>query len=341
MRRTRGIAFGLATAVMAVALGAWLLVNSQKPTLRGNSSVAGHDDSKRADGVDRKGASAAKGSPPSTRGATSGPGASISGTFSGTQSQPPAAHVDPAPGANRRSLLQPTQSGMLFPDTEVGRALQRHLENILAAGRGSEERYKASLAYLRAHAGEALPALDRAYDALPASERLARQGVVETIADLGTHASEPTLTKVAVAPLPAFDNKLDPESYFQREEGSIRYTALEGLRDLARRGNEHAEDTLRGLIVSGPPTLKQEAVAMYLDAGPDSRSRQAEAAALLPPEERWMVSKVVARGGEDIPEQKPDTSGRPKHEGETHSNEKTPPAQATASPAPGATPPPK
>jgi hypothetical protein len=227
-------------------------------------------------------------------------------------------HDSKPPTAQPSQANGPAPEDALFDHTPVGRMLADYFTQLFRLGPDAEKRAKELLEKLKQNPTEAVAKLDELYRKLPPDAHTLRETTVQTLSDLGSHEALESLNSVLQDDLPFHQGNGDPHAEgFSPDEGRVRFAALEGLEGLAMQGNGDAEAALEEMMVNGHPTLRHQAVVAYVHAGPDPRSRQAAAAALLHEEDRWMVNTVVM-SDPDMPEFSPEipagtqVSNRPK-----------------------------
>lgn len=227
----------------------------------------------------------------------------------------------------------------LFDDSPMGRKLAEYINSLNDVGPEADRRLAKLLKELQANPTEAVRLLGDQYRRLPPEQYSLRESVTQTLSDVASHESVQQLAEILKAPLELTKGRADVHANgYSAQEGMVRYAALEGLESLAGMGDSAAEKILADVMVNGNPTMRQQATVAYVQAGPDPRSRMAQAASLLPEGDRWMVNTTVIRTP-DMPEYSPEDPGSPTHPDQpSGQTEKAPPAAATgdsAGPAPG------
>jgi hypothetical protein len=216
------------------------------------------------------------------------------------------AGAPPAP----RVAGDPPASDAFAPTSEAARAMNAFLH---ADGNGDAEAARSALARMREHRAEALKVLEDAYWAARAASapEIEKEMLLTLATELQSHQAAPLFIEALKEPIREPPADGDGEDDMLLAQAMSRYAALEGLRDLTLRGNREAEGALLDTIRSGHRMLVQEAVSLYIDAGPDRRSRQATAARALPPESHHMLHTVNVERLDDMPPLPvPETLGR-------------------------------
>lgn len=214
-----------------------------------------------------------------------------------TPAAPPAAPTSPS--APARFGDSPAPYPVFAPTSEAARALNGYFE--ADASMNPADRM-AALERLLRNRHEALKLLETAYHAARSAPEVTKEGLVNAVIDLQTHDAEPLLSEILREPIREPQLTAGAENSEVGMQAVVRAAAMEGLRDLARRGNRAAEQDLMDAIVDGHPALLPEAVAMYLEAGPDLRARQARLAALLPADAQYLIHRINITHAEDLPE---------------------------------------
>ena len=169
-----------------------------------------------------------------------------------------------------------TQSGEHFPDTPVGRALNKHLLILVDVSEGADERKERSLDELRKNAKASSQALLAAYHKAAPNDYFGRWLISLTLADLKTNEAYSGLTEIAKSDIPSGLKDNDLEGSALANESAIRQNAADGLAQLARAGNAAAEKDLLSLAAkppSGDDAVRTVAIKGYLAAGRDADAR--------------------------------------------------------------------
>ena len=155
-----------------------------------------------------------------------------------------------------------------YPDTATGHAIESAMYAAHGVGPKAAENYQTALTELRKHATEAAPMLDQAFDLVPDEVAIERHQITHTLAALKSHAAESALERIAALPLPepaadAASKHREPD--FENEV-MIRYAAIDGLRDLALRGNARALKSLEDLVNQSAPGIRGYALQAHTES---------------------------------------------------------------------------
>jgi hypothetical protein len=125
------------------------------------------------------------------------------------------------------------RDGLPFPDSDAGRAVESHLEAMLAMGPDAETNYQASLGALRARGAEAIMAILDTYNEADEALYSERAALVETLTELRKPEARNALLAIANEALP--ERVLGPDDTISaiEQEAIIRMTAIRGLGHLA------------------------------------------------------------------------------------------------------------
>ena len=156
---------------------------------------------------------------------------------------------DKAPDADGQVDVDITpRPGLVFPDTDAGRAVASHLETMLAIGPDAENNYQASLQALREKPGESVTAIVETYEEADKALYFERAILVETLAELRVAQARDPLLRITNAKLPERQPLPDDTYGPIQQETIVRMTAIRGLGNLAfeddvaaRRLGVHAE----------------------------------------------------------------------------------------------------
>jgi HEAT repeat protein len=202
-------------------------------------------------------------------------------------------------GVDRVSLAPVTpSSGEHFPDTPVGRALDKHLLILVDINPGADDRKQRSLEDLRRHAKEASQALLDAYHGADPADSFGRWLISLTLGELKTNEGYPGLREIATSANPAGLKDSDREGSALTNESAIRQNAAGGLAGLARAGNTEAEKDLLSLALSPPSgddAVRTVAIKGYLAAGTDYEARVQTLMAQLPRRYHDVVTLTVSQ----------------------------------------------
>lgn len=195
-------------------------------------------------------------------------------------------------------------SGERFPDTPVGRALDKHLLVLVDVSPGADDRKQRSLAELRTHAKEASQALLDTYHRADPADTFGRWLLSLTLWELRTDDGYPGLQEIAHSATPAGLKDNDLEGSALAQESAIRQNAAEGLAALARAGNTAAEADLLSLALrppSGDDAVRTVAIKGYLAAGNDYAARVQTLKAQLPSRYHDVVTLTVSQPEAAVP----------------------------------------
>jgi hypothetical protein len=191
-----------------------------------------------------------------------------------------------------------------FPDTSVGRALDRHLLILVDVSPGANDRKARSLEELRNHAKEVSQALLDAYHGADPADSFGRWLISLTLWELKTDEGYPGLREIANSAVPAGLKDNDREGSALSNESAIRQNAAEGLAALARAGNTAAEQDLLSLALSPPSgddAVRTVAIKGYLAAGGDYEARVQTLKAQLPSRYHDVVTLTVSQPEDATP----------------------------------------
>jgi hypothetical protein len=189
-------------------------------------------------------------------------------------------------------------SGEHFPDTPVGRALDKHLLILVDINPGADDRKQRSLVELRSHAKEASQVLLDAYHGANPADTFGRWLISLTLGELQTNDGYLGLTEIANSAIPAGLKDTDREGSALANESAIRQSATAGLAALARAGNTAAEHDLLSLALSPPSgdeAVRTAAIKGYLAAGSDYEARVQTLKAQLPGRYHDVVTLTVSQ----------------------------------------------
>jgi hypothetical protein len=207
-------------------------------------------------------------------------------------------------------------SGEHFPDTPVGRALDKHLLILVDVNPGADDRKQRSLEALRRDPREVSQALLDAYHAADPADHFGRWLISLTLWELESDEGYRGLQEIARSAIPAGLKDNDREGSALANESAIRQNAAEGLAALARAGNAAAERDLLSLALSPPSgddAVRTVAIKGYLAAGSDYQARVQTLKAQLPGRYHDVVTLTVSQPEDASP---PDLlSASPKNKG--------------------------
>lgn len=210
-----------------------------------------------------------------------------------------------ATGPDRAAMASGApRSGEHFPDTPVGRALNKHLLILVDVSPGADDRKRRSLAELRTHAKEASQALLDAYHQADPEDQFGRWLLSLTLWELQTDEGYLGLQEIAHSAIPAGLHDNDREGSALAQESAIRQNAAEGLAALARAGNTAAEQDLLRLALSPPSgddAVRTVAIKGYLAAGNDYATRVQTLKAQLPNRYHDVVTLTVSQPEDAVP----------------------------------------
>jgi len=213
-----------------------------------------------------------------------------------TASQKPVDRAAMAPGA--------PGSGEHFPDTPVGRALDKHLLTLVDVNPGADDRKQRSLEELRKNPKEVSQALLDAYHGADPADQFGRWLISLTLWEVKTDEAYRGLQEIARSAIPAGLKDNDREGSALANESAIRQNAAEGLAALARAGNAEAERDLLGLALdppSGDDAVRTVAIKGYLAAGSDYEARVQTLKSRLPGRYHDVVTLTVSQPEDAAP----------------------------------------
>lgn len=191
-----------------------------------------------------------------------------------------------------------------LPQTPAGQALGEYFAAMAGVGPDAEARYQERLRELRRHAAEAAKLARDVYQATPKGEYYGRQAAVEALSALESHEAAGALAEIAREPIPpGLADSHDDHRLIS--EGTIRFSAIRGLGEIAGAGNEQASLSLREVATGGHPTVQLYAAQVYVEAHGYSREARRETAALLPAEDRLLL-EARPTDAADLPRLDPD-----------------------------------
>jgi hypothetical protein len=210
-----------------------------------------------------------------------------------------------ATGADRASPVSgAASSGERFPDTPVGRALDKHLLILVDVNPGADDRKQRSLEELRRYPKEASQALLDAYHQADPADYFGRWLLSLTLWELKSDEGYRGLQEIANSAIPAGLHDNDREGSALANESAIRQNAAEGLAALARAGNTAAERDLLSLALSPPSgddAVRTVAIKGYLAAGSDYEARVQTLKAQLPSRYHDVVTLTVSQPEDAVP----------------------------------------
>jgi len=176
-----------------------------------------------------------------------------------------------------------------FPDTPVGNMVNNHVGTLVAVGEDAEAKYQASLQQLRSQIPEVVKVIHEAYLKMDTSRYFRRWALVETLRELHSDSTLPILIQIASSLIPP-EKWSDPETSSRDKESHIRVTAVEGIADLAQRGNRSAEQALARFFNHEDLSVRRQAIRGYLSSGQDFRERADYLQKTLPEKDHWLIN---------------------------------------------------
>jgi len=193
-----------------------------------------------------------------------------------------------------------------LPDTPAGQALGRYLIAMFGVGPDAEATYQKTLTALKKFPKEAVELASDVYRSTPKHLYDVRQSAAETLSALKSHESTAPLTEIANEKMPP-PNPSDHEGQQRVSEGSIRFTAIRGLGDLAQTGDQLAATALQQLAAKGDSTVRLFAAQTYVESQGFSReSRQAVAASMSAADRLLLEAKPTPAS--EVPQLEPETN---------------------------------
>ena len=176
------------------------------------------------------------------------------------------------------------EGGRLSP---TGQLLMNFMAAINAAGEDAEDVYKGALEALRGKADEAIIEIARLENCCHQGDYPTRWGLIHAAAELRHHAALPFFRSVVLTPIPP-ERSPDPHSSTVAEETILRTTAVDGVADLARRGDKAAVEALFDFMAVPSISIKRAAVQglLKVEQGESLRGRIEER---LCPEDRFLL----------------------------------------------------
>lgn len=191
-------------------------------------------------------------------------------------------------GASDDSLAEGKHHRSVVAATPNGERLQRLLEAIEGFGDDADEYFEEALEDAKKHRDGVLFEVARAMGDCHDDDYPLRWSLTYAAATIGGKKALPLLVNVAQTPIPE-EKSPDPHSFSSVEEETIiRTTAVDGIADLARDGNEAAEEALFDLVRSPSFSIRRAAVT-GLRSSPRGDDLVDRIADCLPDEERFML----------------------------------------------------
>lgn len=192
-----------------------------------------------------------------------------------------------------------------FPDTPIGNMVNNHMGLLVAVGEDAEEKYQTSLQLLRKKIPEVVKIIYHAYVLIDTTRYFRRWALVETLRELHSDSTVPFLIEIASSPIPE-ERWSDPEASSGDKESNIRVTAVEGIAEMAKRGNQNAEQALIKFFSHDDLSVRRQAIRGYLKVGRDYKERAAYLQQILPEKDHWLINLDVTDPKEvphpDIPD---------------------------------------
>lgn len=193
-----------------------------------------------------------------------------------------------------------------LPDTPAGRALGGYMLAMFGVGPDAEATYQRRLSELKKLPKEAAQLASDVYRNTPKHLYDVRQSAAETLTALKSHESTAPLSEIANEKMPP-SNADDHEGQQRLSEGSIRFTAIRGLGDLAQKGDQAAATTLQQLVEKGDPAVRLFAAQTYAESQGYSREARRVVAANIAPADRLLIEARPTRASE-VPQLEPQTN---------------------------------
>jgi hypothetical protein len=165
--------------------------------------------------------------------------------------------------------------------------LRAALVDMYAVGNDANDRHDQAVDSLRRDPEETIVAIVAAYGGCPAGDYAQRQALVRVAGILGHSGSLPFLASVALAEIPQ-EQAADPHSFSTvAEETIIRMTAVDGIVQRARDGDEGAAEFLMKCVESPSFSVRRAAVSGLMST-PYGDERRSDIEARVPSEQRFI-----------------------------------------------------
>lgn len=201
------------------------------------------------------------------------------------------------------AIQQGAQHPSVIASTPDGLRLQRLIEATEGFGDDAEAYFEEALAEAREKSAGVLVEIARALGGCHDDDYPMRWSLTYSAAAIGGKKALPLLANVALTPIPD-ELSPDPHSFSSVEEETvIRTTAVDGISDLARDGNDKAVDVLFDLLASPSFSIRRSAVT-GLKASPRGEELVDRIAECLPEDERFLLDlkRVDVRKVEQVGE---------------------------------------
>jgi hypothetical protein len=164
--------------------------------------------------------------------------------------------------------------------------ISRYLNTVYSTDDNAEERQKSALEELRREAGEAVIALAKADARCAPHDYPRRWALVYAATRLNHDAALPYLRELVLAPIPPREPREGHALSTAREETILRTTAIEGVGQLAERGNKQALEALLEFLDIPSISIRRASIQAILSAEPTYRDKIAER---IPPAFRYLL----------------------------------------------------
>ena len=195
-----------------------------------------------------------------------------------------------------------TQNAINDPirDNFAGRLLRNFLNVMNSFGDDAQEVYEEKLKELKKHAEDIMVEVVRAEGAADESDYPFRWALVHTASELKSPASLRFLKNLVFSPIPPEKSK-DPHSFSTvAEETILRTTAVEGIENLAKMGNEEAQKTLFNFLELPSISIKRAAIQAIFATVSDEKKLE-KMRSLMPREHHYLL-EIKRVNVKDVPQ---------------------------------------
>ena len=182
----------------------------------------------------------------------------------------------------------------VFPDGPAGVLLRTFVEAANSEGEDAQAVYEEALQALRQAPERIAVGIARALGSCPDEDNGLKWTLVHAAAELRDAAALPLLGELVTTPIPP-EVSSDPHSYSSVEDETVlRTTAVDGVAELAARGDEQAEEMLFEFLDVPSISIRRAAVQGLLRSprGEELRDRIAE---YLPRDQRFLLELKATR----------------------------------------------
>jgi hypothetical protein len=199
-----------------------------------------------------------------------------------------------APTGAGDDSLQEEALRSVIPDGPAGVLLRTFVEAANSEGEDAQAVYEAALEALRQAPEQVAVGIARALGSCPDEDYTLKWTLVHAAAELKDAAVLPLLHELVTTPIPP-EVSADPHSYSSVEDETVlRTTAVDGVSEIAARGDERAEGMLFEFLEVPSISIRRAAVQGLLQSprGEELRARVAE---YLPRDQRFLLELKATR----------------------------------------------